>query len=123
MPKKNNELCTKKHQKHTVCSFRYTLVCVDDKFSKSLNSCLGKYSSYNFINSMIEESKYCCDVMKKHFYKNLVMTKKDDKDFKNSAKCRICNNVYVKNDIKARDHCQINSKCRGSAYKNCKLNV
>ena len=33
---------------------------------------------------MIEESKYCSDVIKKHFNKELVMTKKDNKDFENS---------------------------------------
>ena len=27
---------------------------------------------------MIEENKYCSDVMKKHFKKELVMTKEDD---------------------------------------------
>ena len=27
---------------------------------------------YNFISSMIEESEYCSDVMKKHFNKELV---------------------------------------------------
>ena len=31
---------------------------------------------YNFISSMIEESKYCSDVMKKHFNKELLMTRK-----------------------------------------------
>ena len=40
-----------------------------------------------FISSIIEESKYCSDVMKKHFNKELVMTKEDSKDFENSTKC------------------------------------
>ena len=30
---------------------------------------------------MIEESKYCSNVMKKHFNKELVMTKEDNEDF------------------------------------------
>ena len=34
---------------------------------------------------MIEESKYCSEMMKKPFNKELVMTKKDNEDFKNSA--------------------------------------
>ena len=37
---------------------------------------------------MVEKSKYCSDVMKKHFNKKLVMTKKDNQDFKNSADAR-----------------------------------
>ena len=39
---------------------------------------------------MIEESKYCSDVMKKHFNKELVMTKKDNEDFESCTKCWIC---------------------------------
>ena len=48
------------------------LVCVDDKFSEPFKSYLGKDDVYNFINSMIEKSKYCSDVMKKkNLTKNL----------------------------------------------------
>ena len=39
---------------------------------------------------MIEESKYCSDMMKKHFNKELVMTKKDN--------------------VRVRDHCHITGK-------------
>ena len=43
---------------------------------------------------MIEESKYCSDVMNKHFNKELVITKEDNEDFENSTKCWVCVNVY-----------------------------
>ena len=76
-----------KYQEHVAYSYGYELVCVDDKFSKPFKSYLGEDAVYNFINSMVEESKYCSDVMKKHLNKELVMTKKDNKDFKNSSKC------------------------------------
>ena len=56
---------------------------------------------------MIEEGEYCSDMMKKHFNKELGMTKEDNKDFKNSAKCWICGNDYY---VKVRDHCHINGK-------------
>ena len=46
---------------------------------------LGIDAVYNFMKSMIEEKKYCIKVMKKHFNKALVMTKKDNEDFKNST--------------------------------------
>ena len=36
---------------------------------------------------MIEVSKCCSEVMKKHFNKELAMTKEDNEDFKNSTKC------------------------------------
>ena len=50
-------------------------------------SYLGKDTVYNFINCIIEESKYCRDVMKKYLNKKLAMTKKDDENLKNPAKC------------------------------------
>ena len=36
---------------------------------------------------MIEESKCCSDKIKKHFNKELVMTKEDNEGIKNSTKC------------------------------------
>ena len=62
-----NETYTNIYQKHVACSYGYKLVCVDDKFSKSFKSYLCEDPVYNFIGSIIEESKYCSDVMKKHF--------------------------------------------------------
>ena len=63
---------------------------------------------------MIEESKYYADIMKKHFNKDLLMTKKDYEDFKNSTKFGICDHVYVEGDIQVRDH---------SAHRDCNINV
>ena len=82
-----NESFTNKYQKHVACSYGYKLVCVDDKFSNPFKSYLGEDAVYNFISNVIEESKYCSDVMKKHFNKELVMTKKNNEDFENSTKC------------------------------------
>ena len=92
--------------------YGYKLVCVDDKFTKLFKSFLGKDTVYNFISSMTKESKYCSHVMKKHFNKELVMTKKDNKDFENSTKCCICDDDYIDNVVKVRDHCDITGKYR-----------
>ena len=72
---------------------------------------------------MIEESKYCSDVMKKHLNQKFVMSKKDNEDFKNSTKCCICDNAYVDCDAKVRDHCNINGKHRGSAHRDYNISV
>ena len=61
--------------------------------------------------------------MKKQFNKKLVMTKKDGKDFENSIKCWICDDDYVDNDAKVRDHGHIIGKCRGYAHRQCSINV
>ena len=54
---------------------------------------------------MAEESKYCSHVVKKHFNKKLLMTKKDDENFESSTKCCICDNDF--GDVKVRDYCQV----------------
>ena len=118
-----NESYANKCKKHTACSYGYKLVCVHDKFSKPFKSYLGKDAVYNFISTMIEESKYCGDVMKKHFNKELVVTKNDNEDFENSSKYWICDNDYIDNDVKVRDHCRITGKKRGSPHRDCNVNV
>ena len=72
---------------------------------------------------MIEESKYFSDGMKKHFNIELVMTKEDNENFKNSTKCWICENDYIDNDIKVREYRHITRKYRGSAYRDCNINL
>ena len=57
------------------CSYGYKLVSVNYKFSKPFKAYLGEIAVFNFINSMIKESKYCSDVVKKHFNKDLAKTK------------------------------------------------
>ena len=117
------ESYTNKYKKHIVWSYGYKLVCVDDRFSRPFKTYLGKDVVYNFINSIKEESKYCKEVIKKHFNKKLLITKEDNEYFENSTKCWICNNHYVDNDVKVRDHCHIIGKCRGSAHRDCNINL
>ena len=74
--------------KHIACNYGCKLVCVNDTFSKPFKIYLGEEVVYNSIN-MIEESKYRTDMMKKHFNQERVMTKEDNGDFRNSAKCWI----------------------------------
>ena len=54
-----------KYPKHIAYSYGYKIVCVDDKFSKLFNVI------FNFGNSMIQESKFCREVMKKNVIKNM----------------------------------------------------
>ena len=69
------ESYTNKYQKHNACSYGYKLVCVHDKFVNPFKTYSGENAVYSFINNMTKESKYYSDVMKKHFNKELVMTK------------------------------------------------
>ena len=51
------------------------------------------------------------------------MTEVDNEDFKKSTKCWICDNDYVDNDVKERDHCYITGKYRGTADRDCNINL
>ena len=67
---------------------------------------------------MIEENKYCSDVMEKYF--KLVIIKKHNEDFKNSTKCWIYDNVYIEGDVKVRDYCHFRNHT-GSTHRDCKI--
>ena len=98
---------TNKYKKHIAFSYGHKLVCVNDRFSKPHKTYLGEDAVYSFINNIIEESKYCSDVKRKHINKELVMTKEGNENFKNSTKCWVCDNDYIYNDVKVIDHCHI----------------
>ena len=57
--------------------------------------------------------------MKKDFNKELIITKEDDGNFKNSAKCSTCNNSFAEGDVKVRDHCHDPIKYRSASYRDC----
>ena len=62
---------TNKYQNHVACSEVFKVVCGDDNFSKPFMSYLGENVVYDFINSVIEESKYSNVGMKNILTKNL----------------------------------------------------
>ena len=51
------------------------------------------------------------------------MSKKEKNDFKNAKSCHICNKEYKKGDARARDHCHVTVKYRGSAHANCNFKL
>ena len=57
--------------------------------------------------------------MKEYFNIELVMTKEDNKNFKNSTNCWICDNDYRNNDVNVGDRCHITWKYRSSVHWDC----
>ena len=51
------------------------------------------------------------------------MTKEEKDEFENFTQFQVCNNDYIHNDVKVRDFCHITGKYRGSAYRDCNINV
>ena len=50
---------------------------------------------------MLEEEKYCEEIRKKHFNKNIIMTKENKDDFKKAESCYICCKKYKITDAVA----------------------
>ena len=73
-----DEFYIHKYQKHIACSCGYKLVCVNLNFSKPFKTYLNKDALHNFINSMIQKSKYCSGMIKK-INKEPVISKEDKK--------------------------------------------
>ena len=59
--------------------------------------------------------------MKKHFNKNLIMTKNEEENFQSSNMCWICEKP-IENE-KVRDRCHMTGKFRGSAHWSCNINL
>ena len=120
----NDESYTEAYQKHTDCGYGYKVVCCyDDKYTKPVQIYRGEKAVYKFMEKMLEEVKYCKNIMKKEFNKPLRMTKDNEDKFKKAEDCHICNKQYTEKDIRVRDHCHITGKYRGSAHQECNLKL
>ena len=51
------------------------------------------------------------------------MTKRNKEDFESSAKCWVCDNDYIDNDVEVRDYCHITGKYRGSSLSDFNINL
>ena len=71
---------------------------------------------------MLDEVKYCRNIIKTKVNKPLKMTKEDENKFKKADSCHICNKKYTDKGIRVRDHCHVTKKYRVSAHQDCNLN-
>ena len=123
----NKKSYTNKYQQHTDCGFAYKVVCCyDDELSKDIVVFRGENAVHKFLESMLKEKEYCEEMKKKHFNKDMIMTKDDIINFKNATCCHICGIKYNPEDDQklygpVRDHCHVTGKYRGSAHNNCNL--
>ena len=63
----NDSSYTEAYQKHTDCGYRYKVVCCyDDKYTKPTQIYRGPKAVYKFMEKMLEEVKYCKNIMKKN---------------------------------------------------------
>ena len=113
---------SKRYQDRIPCSFTFKLVCVDDKFSKSIVVFRGESAAYEFIKALCKEYEYCKKVMKKHFNKSLIMSEEEEQ-FQSGNSCWICQGIIDDADEKVRDHCHVTGKFRNEAHWSCNINL
>ena len=119
----NQQSFTEAYQKHTDCGYGYKVVCCyDDKYTKPIQYYRGEKAVYKFMESMLNEVKYCRTIIKHKFNKPLRMTQENENDFQKATFCHICGKQYNKSDLRVRDHCHVTGKFRGSAHNLCNLN-
>ena len=68
----------KKYHEHIPCSYAFKVVCIDDKYNKSIVVYRGVNAAYKFIKAILEERKYCTKIMKDEFNKNLIITEEEE---------------------------------------------
>ena len=78
--------CTQKYHDHLPCSYAFKVVCIDNRFRKPIVH-RGENAAYEFIKAILEEYKYCKNIMKKHFNKNLIMSEEEQHLFQQSNSC------------------------------------
>ena len=110
---------TKKYHERVPCSYAYKVVCIDDKYSKSIVVYRGVNAAYKFIKSIFREHKYC-KKMKDQFNKNFIMTEKEYL-FQQCNNFWICKKLIDNKDENVRDYCHITGKFRGAAYWDCNV--
>ena len=66
---------------------------------------------------MIKESIYCSKVIETRFNKPLALSQKDLEDFKDFAKCCICQKAYIKGKVKVKNHNHITGKYKKSLHQ------
>ena len=89
----NDNSYTESYQKHTECSHGYKVMCFYyDKYSKPVQIYRGENVVYKFMEKMLDEVKYCKNVIKYKFSKPLKMT--NENKFRKADECHICNKKY-----------------------------
>ena len=57
----------------------------------------------------------------KNTKKDIIMTERDEEDYRNNNNCRFCEKEILSDRV--RDHCHLTGKYRGVAHSTCNINV
>ena len=92
-------------------------------FSKTVLHYRGKKFIIKFIEAIFNKNEYSKKMIKMHFSKNVVMSGEDERIFRSSNKCWICNKFLAEGDNNVRNYDHVTGKYRDSAHWNCNINL
>ena len=92
----NNASYTVKTHKHEACSYGYKVVCSEnDKYSKPFQMFRGEGSVYKFFEALFEEEKEINEYMKRFYGTEMILTKKQKKEYNEATKCYVCEENFT----------------------------
>ena len=117
---RDEKASTQRYQKHEACGYAYKRVSTIEKYDKPLQIFRGDGTenvAERFINEIVKESDEIREIMSKII--PMKLTEEEEKQFKSSTKCYLCDIDYNNDDIKVRDHDHLTGCYRGSAHQKC----
>ena len=109
---------TKQYQKHEPFSFCYYMKCFDDEVYKpKIVSYMGEDAAQKFVEMLEGDIREITSIL----YKKMIFRKEERERFGKETKCWICNEKFIINDVKVRDHCHFTGRYRGAAHNSCNL--
>ena len=107
------------YTKHEPSSFCYYIKCFDDEvYEPKLVSYAGEDGAQKFVDMLEEDFKTITNIPEK----KMIFGEKEEKRFDKESKCWICNEKFVRGDVKVKDHCHFTGRYRGAAHNSCNLN-
>ena len=109
------------HKKNPVLNGYHIVSKLDDVLkSDNYKSLLGYNNVDSFVDEVIKlENKIA--FFFKNTKKDIIMTEKDEEDFRNDNICRFCEKEILSD--KVRDHCHLTGYYHGPAHNTCNINV
>ena len=113
---------TNQYQKHKPSGFCYLIKCFDDKlFEPKLAMRTARSPDEDITRIFVKRLEADIKKIYEQFRhsEEIIMKKKDKRDFKNATHCCICEGEL--GDDKVRDHCHLTGKYRGAAHTKCNI--
>ena len=114
---------TKQYQKHKPCGYSYLIKCFNDElFPPVLKRFTIEKEDTNvamsFVKSLEADIVDIYDKFKGR--KKIIITEKEEKEFKEATVCHICKGSF--GDVeRVRDHCHLTGLYRGAAHDECNI--